>query len=215
MGSAFLRGYQLVSVLIALADGILAAKSFQKRTPAGRFLGLACVGAAVVDISYLISILSSSYLLMSAMSSVYFVTIDFMLLCLLEFTVYFTKGSFSKSSKTLLRLLFACAVFELLVFSVNPFREIAIHYVPRNTAIARFSYQMKPLHILHLGYTYFMVAAVLWLLVRKQLRVPREYRAQYTYVVLGILAVVGGQRRLPVLAGGERVQSAGLLHLRL
>ena len=191
MGSAFLKGYQLISILIALADGILAAKSFQKRMPAGRFLGLACVGAAVVDISYLISILSSSYLLMSAMSSIYFVTIDFMLLCLLEFTVFFTKGSFSRSGRILIRLLLAYAIFELLVFSVNPFREIAIHYVPRNTAIARFSYQMKPLYILHLGYTYFMVAAVLWLLVRKQLRVPREYRSQYTYVVLGILGVVG------------------------
>ena len=191
MGSAFLKGYQLISILIALADGILAAKSFQKRTPSGRFLGLACVGAAVVDISYLISILSSSYLLMSAMSSIYFVTIDFMLLCLLEFTVFFTKGSFSRSGRILIRLLLAYAIFELLVFSVNPFREIAIHYVPRNTAIARFSYQMKPLYILHLGYTYFMVAAVLWMLVRKQLRVPREYRSQYTYVVLGILGVVG------------------------
>ena len=191
MGSAFLKGYQLISILIALADGILAAKSFQKRTPAGRFLGLACVGAAVVDISYLISILSSSYLLMSAMSSIYFVTIDFMLLCLLEFTVFFTKGSFSRSGRILIRLLLAYAIFELLVFSVNPFREIAIHYVPRNTAIARFSYQMKPLYILHLGYTYIMVAAVLWLLIRKQLRVPREYRSQYTYVVLGILGVVG------------------------
>ena len=94
MDATFLDYYIIISVLIALADGVLAVKSFQKSKTTGRFLGYACVGAAVVDISYLISILNDDYLCMSVMSSIYFVTIDIMLLCLLIFTVYFTKGSF-------------------------------------------------------------------------------------------------------------------------
>lgn len=57
MNELFLDCYIKIAVLIALADGILAVKSLQKNRTTGRFLGFACIGAAVVDISYLISIL--------------------------------------------------------------------------------------------------------------------------------------------------------------
>ena len=91
MNGMFLDCYIKVSVLIALIDIVLAIKSFQKNETTGKFLGYTCIGAAVVDISYLISILNDDYMYMSIMSSIYFVTIDIMLLSLLVFTVYFTK----------------------------------------------------------------------------------------------------------------------------
>ena len=75
----------------------------------------------MVDISYLVSILNDEYLCMSVMSSVYFVTIDIMLLCLLVFTVYFTKGSFTKTGKLLMGLSVLYTAFEIGVFAVNPF----------------------------------------------------------------------------------------------
>ena len=129
MNATFLDGYIKISILIALIDAVLAVKSFQKNKTTGRFLGFACAGAAVVDISYLISILNDEYLCMSVMSSVYFVTIDVMLMCLLVFTVYFTKGKFTKTGKTFMGLCAAYTGFEILVFAINPFYEIAIHYV--------------------------------------------------------------------------------------
>ena len=190
MDATFLDYYIIISVLIALVDGVLAVKSFQKSKTTGRFLGYACVGAAVVDISYLISILNDDYLCMSVMSSIYFVTIDIMLLCLLIFTVYFTKGSFSKAGKTFIGLCSLYTAFEIVVFAVNPFYEIAIHYVRRNTLIAKYSYQMMPLYMMHLLFTYTLVIVVVALLIRKLFRIPKEYRAQYTYAILGILAIV-------------------------
>lgn len=190
MNSTFLDCYTIISILIAVIDAILAIKSFQKKKPTGRFLGFACAGAAVVDISYLISILNNNYLCMSVMSSIYFVTIDVMLLCLLEFTVYFTRGKFTKMGKNLIRMCCLYTAFEILVFSINPFFEIAVHYLPRNTIIAKYSYQMKPLYVMHLMFTYSLVASVVVLLVRKMCRIPKEYRAQYKYVILGILTIV-------------------------
>ena len=133
MSAVFLDCYIIISILIALADGILAMKSFLKKTPAGRFLGFACVGAAVVDISYLIRIMSDNYLCLSVMSSIYFVTIDLMLICLLAFSVYFTKGRFTKIGKNFIRFCFLYTLFEIIIFSITPFREIAVHYIPRNT----------------------------------------------------------------------------------
>ena len=190
MNAMFLDYYIMIFILIALVDAVLAIKSFQKNKTTGRFLGHACTGAAVVDISYLVSILNDDYLCMSVMSSIYFVTIDVMLLCLLVFTVYFTKGKFTKAGNTFLGLSVLYTAFEIVVFAINPFYEIAIHYVPRNTLIAKYSYQMRPLYVIHLLFTYTLVIVVVVLLIRKMCSIPKEYRAQYRYVILGILVIV-------------------------
>lgn len=191
MNSLFLDIYIKSSILIAVIDVILAVKSIQKKIPMGRFLGYACVGAAVVDVSYLISILYDNYLWMSIMSSIYFVSIDLMLICLFIFTVYFTKSRFTKKGRTVLNLAMVYALFEVVVFAMNPFCEIAVHYVPRDTIIAKYSYQMKPLYWMHLIFTYMLVVVVLVLLIRKMCSIPREYKAQYCYVIIGIVAIVG------------------------
>ena len=169
MKSVFVDIYIDASILIAVLDIILAVKSIQKKNSTGRFLGYACVGAAVVDISYLISILYNSYLCMSIMSSIYFVSIDVMLICLLIFTVYFTKRRFTKKGRTALK---------------------AVHYVPRDTFIAKYAYQMKPLYWMHLIFAYMLVVVILVLLIRKMCSTPREYTGQYHYVIIGILAIV-------------------------
>ena len=190
MSEIFLEFYKLLSILIACADIFLAVKALQKKTSAGQFLGAACLGAAVVDVSYLVSILNSGYLCMSIMSSIYFTTIDVMLICLLGFTVYFTKGEFTHTGRAFIKLCCLYTLFEIVVFFINPFYEIAIHYVPRNTVIAMYSYQMKPLYYLHLAFTYMLVAMVVVLLVWKMSRIPQEYRSQYRFVILGILTIV-------------------------
>ena len=70
MSEIFLDCYIKLSILIAVIDIMLSIMSFQKNRTTGRYLGYACAGAAVVDISYLISILKDSYLCMSVTSSI-------------------------------------------------------------------------------------------------------------------------------------------------
>lgn len=171
-----INAYIVISIIIAATDILLAVKSFKKNKTTGRFLGFACVGAAIVDISYLISIISDSYMCMAAMSSIYFISIDFMLVSLLIFTVYFTKGKFSEYGKWMVTFCFLYCIYELIVFAVNPFMEIAIEYKPRDTLIAKYSYQMKPLYELHLIFSYVMVLLVVGLLIRKICKIPHEYR---------------------------------------
>lgn len=190
MNEILLKCYIVISVLIAIADILLSVKSIQKNKTTGRYLGYACAVAAIVDISYLISILNDSYLCMSIMSSIYFASIDIMLVCLLIFTIFFTKRKFTKSVKTILKLVSLYTAFEVVVFAINPFSEIAIGYVRRDTFIAKYSYQMHPLYGMHLIFSYALVAVILLLLIRKMYRIPRAYRAQYQYVILGILAIV-------------------------
>ena len=102
----------------------------------------------------------------------------------------FHKRNFTRTLKTILRLISLYTVFEIIVFAINPFSEIAVHYIRRDTFIARYSYEMHPLYWMHLIFTYSLVAFVLILLIRKLYSIPKEYRAQYLYVILGILAIV-------------------------
>ena len=121
MNALLLDGYAKVSVLIAIIDILLAVKAWKKNKTTGHYFAYACIGAAVVDISYLISILMHEYLCVSIMSSIYFATIDVMLLCLVIFTVYYTKGSFSPAGKRLLAAGKIYTLFEIAVFAINPF----------------------------------------------------------------------------------------------
>ena len=153
--TVMINAYIVISIIIAATDILLAVKSFEKNKTTGRFLGFACMGAAIVDISYLISIISDSYMCMAIMSCIYFISIDFMLVSLLIFTVYFTKGKFSGYGKWMVAFCFLYCIYELIVFAVNPFMEIAIEYKPRDTLIAKYSYHMKPLYDLHpVSYTH-------------------------------------------------------------
>ena len=196
-----INAYIVISIIIAATDILLAVKSFKKNKTTGRFLGFACMGAAIVDISYLISIISDSYMCMAAMSSIYFISIDFMLVSLLIFTVYFTKGKFSGYGKWMVAFCFLYCIYELIVFAVNPFMEIAIEYKPRDTLIAKYSYQMKPLYELHLIFSYVMVLLVVGLLIRKICKIPHEYRWQYLSVIIGILIIVGSNAIFLFLPG--------------
>ena len=75
--TVMINAYIVISIIIAATDILLAVKSFKKNKTTGRFLGFACMGAAIADISYLISIISDSYMCMAIMSSIYFISIDF------------------------------------------------------------------------------------------------------------------------------------------
>ena len=51
MNEVVLKTYVFLSIIIAATDIILGMKSIKKNKTTGRFLGLACIGAAIVDIS--------------------------------------------------------------------------------------------------------------------------------------------------------------------
>ena len=140
-------------------------------------------------------ILNDNYLCMSIMSSIYFISIDFMLICFLIFTIYFTKGSFSNFGKLAIRAMSLYALFEVIIFSINPFHEFVISYIRRDTIIAKYSYQMGVLYWMHLIFTYFMVIVIVVLIIRKIISIPDEYKSQYRIVVSGIIGIVTDVRK--------------------
>lgn len=183
--------YILLSSVIAVIDLIIAWKSYKKGTQTGTYIAMTSLFAAVVDISYLISIFVYNYRVYSVLESIYFAFIDLMVLSLAGCVATITGWYGKKSSKLFFGILTMYCAFELLVFAVNPFREIAISYVRHDTQIAMYSYDMKLLYIMHLVYTYFIVGTTVAALIRRIIEIPREYSPQYWLIILGILLVVG------------------------
>lgn len=181
----------IISFIIAAVDGFLARQALRREDKKGIYLGIACICAIVVDISYLLSILTRDYFFTSLTSSIYFASIDIMTVCLLVSVRYYTGYFMRKSSRILFFGLLIWMTVDLLVMLINPFYEIAVRYERRDTLIAHFRYQMMSGFELHLLFTYIIVVIVLAILCHKAYVVPSDYRRQYLYAVYGILLVVG------------------------
>ena len=70
MDRLFIDIYINISLIIALTDVLLSIMCFFKKKSTGRYLGAACIFAAIVDLSYLGSLMIDSYFYMSVLSSI-------------------------------------------------------------------------------------------------------------------------------------------------
>ena len=191
MRECIINIYIIALVMIAMMDIILSIKSIEKNNTIGKLLGCICIWATVIDISYLFSILSDSYMFVSVTSSIYFISIDGVLISLLVFIIYFTKNGILKYEKIIIKICCIYGLFEVVIFAINPFYHICIDYIKRDTEIAQYSYQMKFLYQMHLIFAYGILAAVVFLLIRKAYFSPREYRFQYIWIIIGLFVIVG------------------------
>lgn len=189
--SLFLIEYIIASLVFAVVDVLLAVASFRKKDFRGRALGYTCVGCAIVDLAYLGSVVCDIPFLYSCFSSVYFFSVSFMVLALVCFTREFCDMRLSKAGKIFLRIAGCWLIVDAVTFVLNPFTDLVISFVPRDTEFAKFSYDMHAGFYIHLAFSYLMVASCVSFLVFRLVRVPLEYKRQYLYTLLGLVAIVG------------------------
>ena len=182
--------YAVFTLILVFVDCYFSFRSHQKGGLEGIYLARCSALAAFIAFSYLLSITLTGRTAVSIMSSIYFVSIDWLLIMMIRFVTIFTTKATKVITRPIMRIIQAYALFETVVFAINPFKEIAISYVRRNTPIACYSYQMKPLYNLHLVFTYLMVIALIGILVQKMLRTPKHYRIQYGLLLGSILLTV-------------------------
>ncbi|MCQ2105018.1 MAG: diguanylate cyclase [Fibrobacter sp.] len=162
----------------------------KKKNALGKALSGTCFCCAVVDLAYLVSASCDSYFLFSCMSSIYFVSVDIMLLCLVMFVTRFCKLKNTKAARFHAKLAHFYVLVEIILFAINPFFEFVIGYVPRDTEFAKFGYDMHFFFYVHLVFCYAMVATTVYYLCDRLIRVPLEYKRQYLYALLGLVAIV-------------------------
>ena len=140
--------------------------------------------------AYVISLLMKDYFLHSVFSSLYFIGVDFLLNYLVVFTFSYINEK-DEHHRIFLRCIQILAALDTAVYLINPFKEIAISYVRHDMPFFHYDYSMMTLYTLHLVYTYFLVAVVLFMLIYKAVHVPYEYRLQYILCADLITVIVG------------------------
>ena len=190
MINAFIAGFILVSVLLALFDFYYARKSFRQKEKFSKYLGYCGLCSGVVCLAYLASILTTNYLLASIMASIYFACIDWLLICLLHFVYQYTGMHENKVTKVLCKLAMFTALIDTILFIINIFKEISVSYVPRDLIIAHYGYVMKPPYIIHLIFNYILVLITIIVIAYKSVHTPKKYRNQYILIILAIAIVI-------------------------
>lgn len=191
MSSAYMTTFTVLAVLLTVVDFNYCRQAYLKTGKIAQYLGLSSFAAGAVTAAYLVSLLAPSYAAMSVASSVYFAAIDWMLVSLVHYAYHFAQMPLNRGAKAIRRVICGYAVFDSAVMVVNIFSEIAVSFVrPQGDPLSPYVYQMKPLYILHLVFTYTLVVFVLYILIKKSANTPRQYRNQYFLITAVIVMIV-------------------------
>ena len=190
MSYPFIVGFEIVSILFALFDFFYAYRAYQQPEEMGRFLGASAFSAGVVVICYLFSIRPGTYRTASIAASLYFSGIDWMLVSLTHFIFLYTGRNKTKASVMARRVIRVIAAIDSVILIINIFSEIAVHYVESGSRVAPYTYEMKPLYIAHLLFTYALVIFILYHLFAKITTTPKQYHNQYFLIIFAIGLVV-------------------------
>ncbi len=189
MAHTYLLYYTLISIVLAMVDFHFAVKAFRKPDKIGRALGWSALFAGEITLAYLLSVNTKEPMLVSIASSLTFVGIDCMLVSLAYYCMLATGIYDRRGSKLLNNTIRAFACFDIVVLLANIYTGSAVSFELIDPVGIR--YRMDVLYVMHLVFTYFMVAISLAVLILKSLSTPRQYRRQYLLIIGAIGVVVG------------------------
>lgn len=183
-----------VFILIAAANLYVSTRCFKNRNREGRMLAYALCWAALVSLSYVISILAPGEVLVSVSSSVHFTSIDGMLYCLMCF--FFAVAKSEERAKGVVRIMrwgfLILCLADAAVLLTNPLTGIAVTYSPVVPVpeVVKWVFIPRTLYDVHLVLCYLMIGVGFLAIVSQTLRVPRLYRQYYLRMILSVLIVV-------------------------
>ena len=183
--------YIAISALMACIVTLSGLKALRRGGLLGRGLGGSSLAAGAATLFYTCSVLFTEYRLSSAFSSLYFVSMDLVVLYLLAYTRELVHAPKTPAATAVLTGVQCYGVFDVLVMLVNPFYEIALTYKIRpGFSFAIYEYNMLLLYDFHLIFCFGIVGAVLVMLMLKAVQVPDEYRLTFILHSAALIAIV-------------------------
>ncbi len=189
--------FGIIAVVAVLFLVLLIVYAFKKRKNYSIYLGVACIYAAFALVGYTLSLmnrLDEHYLFSMIMSTLYFTSIDIMLMFLIMSVMAYTNSYEVRRKLTVFIIIMVLAISDVGMLWTNCFcpvsKQFAIYLtsVPSHPTIPVYKTHW-PWHY-HLTFTYFMVIFIISILHSKSLSVPKGYKRQYTIPSIAIFAVV-------------------------
>lgn len=184
--------YRILFLSVAIVDFIIAMEIFRKDMKHSRKVGYAMCFAMLTTLFYLFAISTEKYFFSSLFSSLYFISIDYILVFLLRFVLEFTR--FHKKinkQNPFCYIDYIVAGVDTIILLVNPFKEIALSYYPVMVrGVVIYKYLPFTMYRFHLLFCYILIALILGVLVRKCMTIPLFYIGKYINIALSIVLVV-------------------------
>ncbi|MGN0037793.1 MAG: HD domain-containing phosphohydrolase [Coriobacteriales bacterium] len=189
--SGLFLGFIITTTVFSAVLFVLGVFCFLSKERWSNLLGTSCSAALVVLLSYSSSLKVGSYFAMSVFSSIYFASIDVMLMALLVYLMGFKGVGFQGAYRIFIVLFAVIAVVDCASLLVNPFTEHAMSYVRQTDyGTPYWKYQPHLPYTLHLLFDYALVACSIAILVSRTLKTPRVYHGRYIPIILMIVLIV-------------------------
>lgn len=185
--------FLVLAVIMSLMHlGMVAVVIMQKQGKYPWKLFAGCMaGCSVCTLSYGISVSVGTYFWMSFWSSVYFCSIDIILICLFLYTLRLTDRELKGFFQLTMVAFCGYALFDILVLMINPFIQIALDYKYMESATyVKWSYDPYILFDMHLFFCYILVAMSLLNLILKSAMIPKIYRRRYTLITESLVMII-------------------------
>lgn len=179
----------MLFLAVALIDAGVAFVTLRTRQVHSVNIFHVTLAAMLTTVFYLCAITTENYFVSSCFSSLYFIGVDLILVCMLKFTVDFSEIDYRHVFFFWLsRFGIVWTAADFLVLLINPFREISLSYFPE-TVFGHIIYKYNAflLYDLHLTLCYLMVATIVGVLIFRMIRTPKVYRRKYTSILLVFL----------------------------
>ncbi|MDO4517469.1 MAG: diguanylate cyclase [Bacillota bacterium] len=184
----------VIFTVIAVANLSVSFRCLAHREREGRMLCYALRWAALVSVSYMLSILTTDQWIMSLSSSVYFASVSGMIFFLMRF--FFVLSGEDDRGNTVVclvrRVFLIWTLVDAVLLLTNPISGVVLTYQPvvPTPEVARWIFIPHRLYDMHLALCYLMLCAGFFALIMRTLRVPWMYRHYYLRIILGVLAMV-------------------------
>lgn len=188
--SIYLTIFFVFTFCITTVEYIMFRRSSKHKKSGSTIFGYTSLCACLTNVFYILSIISENYFFTSLMSSLYFLATDYLLISLMGFVFLIDKPKLTKNERIITKISHFVAMYETIIFVINPFKEIAVSFSKTNQTLPVYSYSMHPLCHLHILFTYVLLIAAFVSLVLKSLKVPGEYKLPYVYNIIGVVAVL-------------------------
>lgn len=182
--------YVCISLLVVYFDIFTAYKCLGLKRKSSNWLALTCIGAAMVQIAYLVSVFVSSYRAMSVFMSLYFTSVSITVFAFFVFFRIYVRSGFGKREIISFWALIGWLVFDITCNVINTFKEIVVQYYSNGQSVARYSYKMLPVFWVHLIVIYMMLVVTFVNIYKGARRVPKVYRRPFIYSIWMIIVVV-------------------------
>lgn len=182
----------LICVLAVLTVA-MSVSCFKRKTAMARYLGVSGIACCVASVSYFFAVWTPSEICLSIGTTFYMIGVDVALVCFLSFVLLFSKFCDDPWKVDFLRVAIFYVCFETLVYFVNIFYPIAIDFSAGGVAAANEPFdRVTVLYWGHVVFRYVLIIAILIVLFRQSLRIPRQFGRQYfvaTFMLAAILVV--------------------------